>query len=84
MNAVRLIAQKTLSEEQNKFIQFTNISNCVVTGRENGRAFVIPTRCSFSFKQEVPISINKLNVNKIEVQKNSIDKPSNRLMEREL
>ncbi|EOD4727181.1 DNA polymerase III [Listeria monocytogenes] len=84
MNAVRLIAQKTLSEEQNKFIQFTNISNCVVTGRENGRAFAIPKRGSFSFKQEEPISIKKLNVNKIEVQKKSIDKSSNRLMDREL
>ncbi|MCV68879.1 hypothetical protein DXW03_14930 [Listeria monocytogenes] len=84
MNAVRLIAQKTLSEEQNKFIQFTNISNCVVTGRENGRAFAIPKRGSFLFKQEEPISIKKLNVNKIEVQKKSIDKSSNRLMDREL
>ncbi|EAC3748299.1 DNA polymerase III [Listeria monocytogenes] len=84
MNAVRLIAQKTLSEEQNKFIQFTNISNCVVTGRENGRAFEIPTRGSFTLNQEAPISIKKLNVNKIEVQKKSIDKSSNRLMDREL
>lgn len=84
INAVRLIAQKTVSEEQNRFIQFINISNCVVTGREVERAFEIPANGNFPFKKEAPISIKKLNGNKNEEQKHSMDKHSKSLMEKEL